>query len=69
MIEHAFGGAWTQRKLQCLRKYLEAYRAIFTANKRARYFRTWYVDAFAGTGARATATDEPLLRDVYEDED
>ena len=47
---HRFGGPWTAEKLTALRKYLEAYRRIFTANDKARYFQTIYVDAFAGTG-------------------
>ena len=71
MMADSFGGPWTERKLKCLRDYLNAYRTIFTANPKARYFRTWYVDAFAGTGTRATATDStpaPLL-DIYEDRD
>src|SRR4051812_21163806 len=67
MVEHSFGGPWTERKLKCLRDYLNAYRTIFTSNPRARYFRTWYVDAFAGTGSRtAAAPDAPLL-DSYTD--
>ncbi len=45
-----FGGNWTQQKLEILSKYLRAYRIIFEGNKRARYFRVSYVDAFAGTG-------------------
>jgi three-Cys-motif partner protein len=65
MAEHAFGGPWTERKLKCLRDYLSAYRTIFTGNEKARYFRTWYVDAFAGTGSRTT-TDFPLL-DIDDD--
>jgi three-Cys-motif partner protein len=66
MAEHSFGGPWTERKLNCLRDYLSAYRTIFTSNEKARYFRTWYVDAFAGTGSRTTAADIPLL-DVDDD--
>lgn len=66
MVEHSFGGPWTERKLKCLRDYLSAYRTIFTGNEKARYFRTWYVDAFAGTGSRTTTTDLPLL-DLDED--
>jgi hypothetical protein len=38
MVEHSFGGPWTERKLKCLRDYLSAYRTIFTGNPRARYF-------------------------------
>ena len=45
-----FGGAWTQQKLECLAKYLNAYTTIFHKNPRARHFETTYVDAFAGTG-------------------
>lgn len=71
MIEHAFGGDWTEVKLARLAKYLTAYRTIFTGNERARHFATWYVDAFAGTGSRS-AVETPaaglsLPDDVYQD--
>jgi three-Cys-motif partner protein len=50
---------------------LKAYRHIFTQNEKARYFKTWYVDAFAGTGSRtqSSAPAEPsaLFEDVYDD--
>jgi three-Cys-motif partner protein len=69
MVDHTFGGAWTERKLQCLRKYLEAYRTIFTSNPRARYFHTWYVDAFAGSGSRYTPAEPAGLLSAYTDED
>ena len=52
MIKHEFGGDWTTDKLERLRKYLCAYMTIFTKNPKAQYFRTIYVDAFAGTGHR-----------------
>jgi three-Cys-motif partner protein len=45
-----FGGGWTQRKLQVLKKYLQAYTKIFKNNARARFYSISYVDAFAGTG-------------------
>src|SRR5215208_4586774 len=67
MVEHSFGGPWTERKLKCLRDYLNAYRTIFTGNPRARYFRTWYIDAFAGTGSRSTASAYAPLLDIYDD--
>jgi three-Cys-motif partner protein len=66
MVEHVFGGPWTERKLRCLRDYLTAYRTIFTGNAKARFFQTWYVDAFAGTGSRSTSSATPLL-DIYGD--
>jgi three-Cys-motif partner protein len=45
-----FGGGWTQRKLEVLKKYLQAYTTIFKRNERARFYSISYVDAFAGTG-------------------
>lgn len=71
MIEHAFGGDWTEEKLMRLSKYLNAYRRIFTANLNARHLKTWYVDAFAGTGSRTAARNEvsasSLMDETYED--
>jgi three-Cys-motif partner protein len=68
---HTFGGEWTEDKLDCLGKYLSAYRKIFVRNQYARRHRTWYVDAFAGTGSRSVQ-DTPdrvdlLFEGNYED--
>src|SRR6266852_550153 len=52
MVQHRFGGSWTERKLEALREYLVQYQLIFTKNPNARKLRTIYVDAFAGTGER-----------------
>jgi len=46
----AFGGFWTEQKLQVLSSYLTEYRKIFHRNERARYYQVTYLDAFAGTG-------------------
>jgi three-Cys-motif partner protein len=43
-----FGGNWTEKKLEILRKYLESYN---TALKN-QPFKRIYIDAFAGTGYR-----------------
>lgn len=56
-----FGGAWTQKKLDALSKYLRAYTTIFKRNPRAQYFTTSYVDAFAGTGSLSVPEVEPLF--------
>jgi three-Cys-motif partner protein len=61
VTQHCFGGPWTEEKLTRLRKYLEAYTVIFTRNPRARFFRRWYVDAFAGTGIRNPHTEDADL--------
>ena len=45
-------------------EYLTQYRLIFTTNEKARYFKTIYLDGFAGTGARqdtATKASEDQL--------
>jgi three-Cys-motif partner protein len=71
MAEHTFGGNWTEDKLARLAKYLIAYRKIFSKNVRAQHFKTWYVDAFAGTGSRSApdvlSKSGDLFQDVYED--
>ena len=43
-----FGRDWTDRKLSCLKKYLEAYNQ---ALKNQHFYRV-YIDAFAGSGFR-----------------
>ena len=78
--EHSFGGSWTEEKIERVRDYLIAYTTIFTANERARHFRTTYVDAFAGTGRRVSkrnlagdperdvrTTEAALFEDAFED--
>ena len=73
MAENKFGGNWTEDKLARLGKYMAAYRKIFTSNEKAKHFRTWYVDAFAGTGSRsdpvaaAVKSELQLFDDVYEE--
>ncbi len=52
-----FGGEWTEVKLKCLGKYLEAYMSIMTKQPWAK---TIYVDAFAGTGRIPVKTNSEL---------
>jgi three-Cys-motif partner protein len=49
-----FGGAWTQDKLERVRKYLVAYSQIM---KSRRYWYA-YIDGFAGTGYHEVKPDE-----------
>ena len=66
---HQFGGDWTQEKLERLRKYLHAYMTIFTKNEWARRYTTYYVDAFAGTGARTSLDNvEITTLSLFEDQ-
>lgn len=50
MAKPKFGGDWTKHKLVLLEKYLAAYMRIFRSNQKARWFNTYYIDAFAGAG-------------------
>lgn len=60
MLEHRFGGPWTEKKLTALRDYLNEYRKIFSKSPSASKLKTIYVDAFAGTGDRT----EPCTADT-----
>jgi three-Cys-motif partner protein len=61
--EHRFGGAWTQEKLEVLRRYLIAYTNVLKKQRLERY----YIDAFAGTGDRTNHRDKaPSLFDLPE---
>ena len=55
---HEFGGSWTDKKLENLSKYLSAYTKIFTTNPKAKFYKTIYIDAFAGTGYRKQKGDD-----------
>jgi three-Cys-motif partner protein len=66
MTDHTFGGNWTEVKLTALRNYLGAYRQIFSKNPSARRLKTWYVDAYAGTGSRRPAPLDGLTLPLFE---
>jgi three-Cys-motif partner protein len=48
MSRHVFGGAWTERKLSVIKRYLQ----IYSQALKSQPFQRIYVDAFAGTGDR-----------------
>ncbi len=60
-----FGGSWTEEKLACLAKYLHACTTIFRRNPRARFFTTYYVDAFAGTGKILRSLRDPMQKPLF----
>ena len=51
------GGAWTERKLSVVRRYLE----IYTQALKNQAFQRAYIDAFAGTGDRTEKQRKTLL--------
>lgn len=56
MPVHSFGGAWTERKLSVVRRYLEIYAQAL----KNQPFHRIYIDAFAGTGDRTETRRETL---------
>ena len=63
---HRFGGDWTLKKLEILKRYLEAYTLVL----KNQPFKTAYIDAFAGTGYRvqkSTDTEGLLFPDLAEE--
>lgn len=67
---HQFGGRWTDKKLELVHKYLQAYTIIFDRNPNAQKLYTIYLDAFAGTGYRNhhPINEENLLLELGEEE-
>jgi three-Cys-motif partner protein len=64
-VEHAFGGGWTEIKLNAVSDYLNFYtRALQASPSPENPFETWYVDAFAGTGDRTVETNAGSLFSV-----
>jgi three-Cys-motif partner protein len=51
--DHEFGGQHTELKLSVVESYLKAY----TRALRSKFENLWYIDAFAGTGARTVRTE------------
>ncbi len=56
MPVHSFGGAWTERKLSVVRRYLEIYAQAL----KNQPFQRIYIDAFAGTGNRTSKRHEVM---------
>lgn len=50
---HDFGGEWTEVKLAAL----DAYSHFYTTALKNQSFELWYIDPFAGTGARIAKKD------------
>jgi len=61
----SFGGAWTEDKLDRLRRYLVEYTKIFHRGEQARRYKTIYVDAFAGTGYRTRRRKSSVGLDLF----
>lgn len=62
-----YGGSWTDKKLDCIQKYLEAYTTIMSKKR----FRFAYIDAFAGTGYRKLKdeeTDQLIISELVDTE-
>ncbi|MDB5617439.1 three-Cys-motif partner protein TcmP [Tardiphaga sp.] len=63
-VDHEFGGQHTDIKLSIVEKYLSAYSIAL----RGKFSQLWYIDAFAGTGAR-TVRHEAKPADLWDPEE
>ena len=51
-----FGGAWTTKKLDCLKQYVIAYEKVM----KNQSFNLLYIDAFAGAGYRESTENQDM---------
>lgn len=58
---HGFGGPWTEEKLDRVTRYLQAY----TTALKNQPFQLMYIDAFAGTGYRASKQRGQTVRGFF----
>ena len=61
--EQLFGGSWTEKKLEILKRYLDAYNKAL----KNQPFKRVYVDAFAGTGYRQKRKNQYNIPSLFEE--
>ena len=61
--EQLFGGNWTEKKLDILKKYLDAYNKAL----KNQPFKRVYIDAFAGTGYRQRRRRQYKIKGFFEE--
>lgn len=54
-------GAWSELKLEIIRKFASAYSMIFNSPKQRQRFQHVYIDAFAGSGVHLSKTTGALV--------
>lgn len=59
LVNHQFGGAWTEIKLDAVEHYLK----LYTNALRSLPFDLWYIDGFAGSGSRTVEVESGGLFD------
>jgi len=74
MAKKAWGGLWTEQKLDAFEKYVKAYLTIMNNNRDKFGWKLIYFDAFAGSGSREAGQEQddknkiPLFDITEEDE-
>jgi len=61
LAKQHFGGGWTEKKLEILRKYLDSYNTVL----KNQPFKRVYIDAFAGTGYRQQRKRQHKMRAFF----
>jgi three-Cys-motif partner protein len=62
-MEQLFGGSWTDKKLEILKRYLDSYNKAL----KNQPFKRVYIDAFAGTGYRQQRKLQYCIPDIFEE--
>jgi len=58
MAKDAWGGSWTEHKLNIFEKYVNAYLTIMNQHRDKHNWKLIYFDAFAGSGTRKAIQEE-----------
>jgi len=66
MVKKAWGGPWTEQKLDAFEKYVKAYLTIMNNNRDKFGWKLIYFDAFAGSGSRDTEQKEENVTELFD---
>jgi len=66
MAKKAWGGPWTEQKLDAFEKYLKAYLTIMNNNRDKYGWELIYFDAFAGSGSREPQQKDENIAELFD---
>jgi len=66
MAKKAWGGQWTEQKLDAFEKYVKAYLTIMNNNREKYGWELIYFDAFAGSGSRESKQKNENITELFD---
>jgi three-Cys-motif partner protein len=66
MAKKAWGGIWTEQKLEAFEKYVKAYLTIMNNNRDKFGWELIYFDAFAGSGSRKPEQKDENIAELFD---